>query len=305
MPFKSVKDIPRGYVFNSMFYRRMYQQNKNILMAVIGKTGSGKSWACLSICESWYKFKWGIEYNPKNVCFTIDDLIQRLQNGNLRQGEILILEEAGVNVGNLDFQNKISKAFNYILQSFRSLNVGLIVNLPYFSMLNRQTRMLMHMMVETKEIDRKNKTCIIKPLLLDYNQRSGDEYHHYPKVLVDGLYAKIHQVTYDRPSDKLVNEYEIRKKAFVMGTIDNAGTESMMRNKITEPEAQAYYLKYICNLTYSEISEIMRCPPANTSKYITRALKKGISEENIKNYEFLYRKYTNLTKRPLMPTPVA
>ena len=48
----------------------------------------------------------------------------------LRKGELLIFEEAGANMGSLDFQNKVSKVFSYVLQSFRSLNIGILFNLP-------------------------------------------------------------------------------------------------------------------------------------------------------------------------------
>jgi len=83
-----------------------------------------------------------------------------LSGGELRKGEIIIFEEAGVNMGSLDFQNKVSRMFNYVLQSFRSMNIGILFNLPYLTMLNKQARMLLHFSMESAGVDPKQKKLL-------------------------------------------------------------------------------------------------------------------------------------------------
>lgn len=294
MAFKNINDIPPGHVTNSLFQSRMIRSNKNVLIATIGKTGSGKSWMNMSMCEMWYNYKFKRPYPEKNICFDIDQVIRLLASDTLERGEILILEEGGVNMGNMDFQTKIAKSFNYILQSFRSLNVGLVVNLPFFTMLNKQTRMLMHLLLETQEIDQKRKMVVVKPLLLDYNQRYGSEYTHYPKILVDGTYEKMHRLTFPKPSDALIEAYERRKKAFVLGTIESAQGLKKNSLNITELQAVCYYLRRIKEMEMRQIADMLKIKHQTVSKHYHTAMNHGLNEQNITDFKAFYRKYEDL-----------
>jgi ABC-type dipeptide/oligopeptide/nickel transport system ATPase component len=206
-----------GRILNNILYRKFARENKNFLGVVVGGTGSGKSWFCLTACEIWYKRYFNEEYPIENVGWNPSDIMNRIVNGNLREGEILILEEGGTSMSSLEFQNKIAKLFNYILQSFRSKNIGLIINLPNFSMLNKQTRMLMHMLFQTNNIDRANERIILVPYHLQYNQQTGKLYRHKPRVMIEGVMEKIHFISYPKPSDNLIKAYEKRKLSFVDG----------------------------------------------------------------------------------------
>jgi len=209
-------EIEEGKISNGILFNRMIRNNKNFLCAFTGSTGSGKSWSGLRFCELWYKKKFNKEFPIKNVCFEVGEVMENLVHGDLKRGEILILEEAGTSMGSLDFQNKASKLFNYILQTFRSRNIGLVVNLPYLSMLNKQTRMLLHMKFQTVEIDKKEKKCWLKPFLLQVNQSTGKVYNHYPRAMIDDVSQPIELIGFSKPSEKLIKEYENKKADFVM-----------------------------------------------------------------------------------------
>lgn len=206
-----------GLILNNILYRKFVRENKNFLGVVVGGTGSGKSWSCLSLCESWYKKHFNQEYPPENIGWNPSDIMNRIVNGNLNAGEILILEEGGTSMSSLEFQNKIAKLFNYILQSFRNKNIGLLINLPNFSMLNKQTRMLMHMLFQTYEIDKAKQRVVLVPYHLQYNQQTGKLYRHKPRIVVDGVMEKIDFISFPKPSDKLIKEYESKKLKFVDG----------------------------------------------------------------------------------------
>jgi len=214
-----------GKLMNSIIKRRLLKNNQNILVAITGKTGSGKSYSTLSICELYYNEVLNKEFPIENCCFSLEELMKRLRSGQLKKGDLLILEEAGVNAGSLDFQNKIVKMFNYLLQSFRSLNVGLIVNLPMFSMLNKQSRMLMHLHLQTVTIDKDKKIAILKPLWLQYNQHSGKLYLHRPEVYNDGVPEKIDYIVCPLPSSELRKKYEQKKENFLFGLVDEFNKE--------------------------------------------------------------------------------
>jgi ABC-type dipeptide/oligopeptide/nickel transport system ATPase component len=233
---KSIDELKEGEILNSIFYRRMITSNQNILIAVCGKTGSGKSYACISMCDSWYQKYFGMSFPIENICFSIESVMERLVHGNLRKGELLIFEESGTSMSNLEYQNKLCKLFTYVLQSFRNRNVGIIFNLPYFSMLNKTTRMLMHILIQTQEI-KKNK-CILKPLHLQWSQYGDKCYQHFPRIMIDGGYEMIEFISYSKPPTSLCDPYELKKKSFVDNLSEDVLENAKRGNKIPFTELQ-------------------------------------------------------------------
>ena len=135
--------VKEGFFFNKWLENR-FLNNKNVLTAITGQTGSSKSYQDLRRAELWYRKNFNEDYPEDNICFSVAELMKRITSKNLRKGDIFVFEEAGANLGSLDFQTKISKMFNYVLQSFRSMNVGIFFNLPHLSMLNKQAIILIH-----------------------------------------------------------------------------------------------------------------------------------------------------------------
>ena len=209
--------LQEGQVLSNIIYDRMIRNNKNILMGVVGPTGSGKSYICLRVAELWYKRYFKEDFPVENICFSIEELMQRIVHGKLPRGTLLILEEAGVNAGSLDFGKKLVKSLNYVLQSFRSKNIGILMNLPHFGMLAKQTRQLLHMVMETYEVDKSKKLSRVKPFMIQVNQTTGKVYKHYPRAVVNGFYETIELFTYYIPSESLIEAYESKKEEFVDG----------------------------------------------------------------------------------------
>ena len=183
---------------------------------------SGKSYSNMRIAELWYKRRFNEEFPVKNICFGVLDLLKRIRSKELpvRKGELFILEEAGTSMGALDFASKTAKIFSYILQSFRSMNLCLLMNLPYFTMLNKQARELVHLQLETIKIDPNEKKLYLKPYLMQTNPTSGKLYRHFPRVVIDGCMESITFIRYGLPDKKLSSAYEEAKQNFVISTID-------------------------------------------------------------------------------------
>jgi len=133
--------IKQGEFLYKWMYNRTIGRNQNVILAFTGGTGTGKTYSCLNIGEQWYENKFKQEFPIDHCCFDLGQLMKRIitlsKNGKLRKGELFILEEAGANFGNLDFQKKISKLFSYILQSFRSMNLILLMTVPVLTMINK------------------------------------------------------------------------------------------------------------------------------------------------------------------------
>lgn len=215
--------LNEGDVLNSIFQNRLIRNNKNCIVVTTGPTGSGKSYSDMRIAELWYQKRFNEPFPIENICFGILNLLKRIRSKErpIRKGEIVILEEAGTSAGALDFQSKSAKIFSSVLQSFRSLNICLLMNLPYFTMLNKQARELVHIQLETIMIDQKEKKSYLKPYQMQTNTSTGKLYRHFPKVVIDGCKESISFISYGLPNKELSDKYEENKQNFVFSNIDD------------------------------------------------------------------------------------
>lgn len=211
-----VEEFKEGDYFCRWLRSRLIKKNKNVLGVELGPTGSGKSYRDLRKAELWYKFHFNEEFPEDHICFGVLQAMELISSGKLRRGDIIIFEEAGANLGNLDFQSKISKFFTYVLQSFRSMNIGVFFNLPYFSMLNKSARQLMHYKSESDGVDHENKQNKCRFYLQQVNQSTGKIYSKHPRVKYKRRVRKIKNFKYSMPSKRLVDAYEARKLAYLM-----------------------------------------------------------------------------------------
>lgn len=212
------KALNEGAYINKYIGNR-FKANKNIIMVITGSTGSGKSYTSLRLAEHWYNYFFKKEFPVENVCFSLEEVARRLKDRTLQRNELLILEEAGANLGAADFQAKVSKVFTYILQSFRSMNIGLILTLPVLTMLNKQARQLLHAHLTTEGINR--GVCKLKLKIHQLNQHTGKSYWKSPIITFQGMRSKMPYVTYTLASPDLRAKYEKRKEEFVYKLVDN------------------------------------------------------------------------------------
>lgn len=204
---------------NKYFENRTIRKNKNVIGITTGQTGSGKTYSQLSMAEGWYEYQFNQEFPIGNVAFSLGALIKKINelqvNNKLRKGETFVLEETGANFGNLDFQKKLSKMFSYILQSFRSMNLILLMNVPIFTMINKSARQLVHFQMNTKSIDYETKTCKVSCKMHQINEQSGKSYWKYPRARINGKMRTIERFTFPKPSERLIQLYEKEKLKFV------------------------------------------------------------------------------------------
>jgi hypothetical protein len=223
-----------------------FNANKNGLIVVTGGTGSGKTYSALKFCECWYKYKFNEPFPIENVCFSLEEVARRLKDRKLRKCEYLILEEAGANLGAADFQMKISKIFTYILQSFRSMNIGLVLTLPVLTMLNKSARQLIHMHLTTSGIV--GGKCNLKVKIHQLNQHSGKSYWKRPHINNGGMSAKVDMIAFTLCSKELRDAYEKKKSDFVYKLVDNFEDNVRTKeekNKIKDESLMQAREKYI------------------------------------------------------------
>ena len=272
-----------GEIFNKWLESRLIRQNKNVLSAELGSTGSGKSYRDLRKAELWYKYHFNEPFPVDNICFGVADVMQKLTRENLRRGEIFVVEEAGVNLGSRDWQQKFSKMFNYILQSFRSMNIALFFNLPYLSMLDSQARHLLHYYAESVGIDHDKKLNKCKPFFLQVAQGTGKIYRKYPKVKYKGRTIKIKRFNYAMPSQYIIDAYELQKenylKQLIKGFADKA-TGKVPDRRPNDLAFKCYDMHLTKGLPQSEVAEQIGKSQPLVAKYVKEVRKWLESNDN-------------------------
>jgi len=284
--------IPEGLVINRYFENKLIKKNQNIIFAITGATGTGKSFLCLSMVNNWYNYHFKENLPIENICFSIDEIMKLLHSKKLRKGEIIIMEEGGVLMNALNFQNKISKLFTFVLQSFRSMNIGIVMNLPVLSMLNKSARLLLHAHLITSGIDRDINKCKCKALFHQLNQTSGKSFWKYMRIKWNGKARKIERISYSYPRKELAEEYEKKKFKFVsdlnegfVQKLEEQHAEEEYKDKrkdLSDVEKEVYDL-LITGYSLKEIAVIVEKSYQNCHQTRTRIEKKGYKTKISKN----------------------
>lgn len=206
------------------YMKNLIDSNRTFLCSVVAPVGKGKSWSCLRWGELWYSYYHGSKFPRENICFGAEQLLKRLNDeseNKLKKGDLLILEEGGVNIGNKKFMSKINLAVNYVVQSFRSLNIILFINVPFVNFLDKSVRMLQTAIFEIEHVDKSKGQTYIKPYFIQVNQWSGKVYKKWLRLVDTRTHRKIKikRVCISKPSLEIVNLYEPLKKIFVKDTI--------------------------------------------------------------------------------------
>lgn len=209
-----IRGIDAESVVVQRYRRRMIAQNKNWLGIITGSTGSGKSYAALRLAE-----EIDPTFNIDRCVFTPHDFMRLFEQKKVGKGQIIIWDESGVSLGARDFATKVNKAINYYLQTFRSKNTGVIFTLPSLNMLDSQTRILAHTLMEPKGVKQEMQMCILKLWELQNNPVMGKTYRHCIKVSYNGNVYKLNSIGLKIPSVKLRHAYEKKKDDFVTNLV--------------------------------------------------------------------------------------
>jgi len=212
-------------VFIDYVRTRLLKLNKNYIAFVTGPTGSGKSLASLRIGELADH-----EFNINHVVFSSQEFLKLLNKpGELKPGNIVVYDEAGVGMSNREWHQKENIAMGKVGQTFRHRNIGLIMTVPTTDFVDIQLRILAHSLFITDYIDYPNKTCFLKHYKIQYNPRTGDTYKKKPKFRSNGEIVIIPKIGLRLPKKKLLNAYLKKKDGFTSQL--NEETEEVYETK--------------------------------------------------------------------------
>jgi len=266
-----------GY-FPSYIIQRV-SRNENFICCISGGTGSGKSYSALRLAESLDP-----NFDIRNVCFTPKEFVDLIDGRlkPLKAGANIIWDEMQVSMSNLDYQSLQAKLINYVLQTFRYQNFVLWVTTPHFSFLNASVRKLFHGRMETLSINKNDKMCKLKPLLLQTNQKSGEIYEKYlrAKIKSKGI-VPVRRIKVKLASSDLIKQYEDKKDRFNTELRNNVRTELQYledgdkKRPLTEKQREIVDLMMKEN-TIPQICQELKVHPTYIYSQMKLIKKKGI-----------------------------
>ena len=178
--------------FGNWVNRRL-KTKRNFLMAVVGETGSGKSYLALRLAE---KFDRNGDFNADHIVFTPNnflDCVNRLGNNCF-----LVIDEAGLMFSHREYATMVNRMLGFVLQSFRYKFLNCIFTLPNLGFMDYVGRSLMH--------------CVVRML----DQGYGAVYRVQKDQLGRKIFfPKIGYLKTELPSDAIIEAYE-EKKARIM-----------------------------------------------------------------------------------------
>ena len=248
------------------FNAQVHKKNSNNLVSVVGRTGSGKTWSAITICEIMSKMD-GVPFGIENIVFSLRELMELINSGKLQRGSKIIFDEPQVSISAREFQSEANKVFNYLLSTFRHRNFSLFFCTPFETLLDKNTRKLFHVKIETAGVDSKNNTCKLIPLYLEHVDFQEEPYKKKLIVVFPNedktktLSIRLDDWVIPRASNELIKLYEEKKMAF---------TTNLNKN------IQARLSKY-------EDSGKSMTAPQEEEKYIP--IKQKVSEALIEDYK--------------------
>ncbi len=207
---------------------RTMKQNKNNLISIVGKTGSGKTWSAISICEIMSEMD-GVPFSIDHVVFSLRELMDLINSGKLKRGSKLVFDEPQVSISAREFQSEANKVFNYLLSTFRHQNLTLFFCTPFETLLDKNTRRLFHARFETMSINRNKKTCRLKPRFIEYSDFKPEPYRkqliiNYKDGNGKSKSQKLFYWDVPKPSEELIKRYEEKKLNFTTNLNKNIST---------------------------------------------------------------------------------
>lgn len=197
-------------IVRQKIWKRMNIDNEHFMGAVVGREGSGKSHSALSIARTVDP-----SFTADDVFFDPQDLLEAFDSDDYGTGNVIILDEAGVGLGNRSWYDKEQILLNQTLQTVRDDNMGVFFTLPRLEELDSQTIGRLHAFIEMLDTYPDDGWAVSKWKNIDLTRDGrGQDYKRYTRLRVDGVKKRITRFGISAPPSDLVAAYEQQKESF-------------------------------------------------------------------------------------------
>ncbi len=194
-------------------YSKIYHKNGNYIMLILGKPGSGKSFAALKIAYDLDRTEHNKpKFNPwTNIFFNFEDFLNGVENGKSR-GEVFILDESGIIEGiqSRNFMSTGNKIASSLFQTMRVKGQIIIILAPAGLMIDKQVKFTVHADIIMQDHDKHHSWGTIK--IHDDDLWEAEFYRKYLVSKVDGERVQWRSSFFEKPPKMLVDIYEKMQK---------------------------------------------------------------------------------------------
>lgn len=225
---------------------RTFRKNQNNLVAVVGPTGSGKTWSAISICEIMEKMD-GVPFTIDHIVFSLTELMELINSGTLKKGSKIVFDEPQVSISAKEFLSEANKIFNYLLSTFRHRNFSLFFCTPFETLLDKSSRKLFHMRIQVVGVNSNKNTCRVLPYFLEHSEHKDRTYRKSLSVIQKNPIKKGYKVSrvgywdIPKPSNDIIELYEKKKREFT----DNLNQNITERLKRFEAKGKSMTMKNV------------------------------------------------------------
>ena len=181
-------------------------KNRNHSVLCVGKPGTGKSWSMLRMGEALDE-----TFTVDSVIYDIEELLDKINSGEISKGQCVLLDEAGIIVSNREsYMNKYNKAMSHILQTWRHRNIILLVTVPNISYIDKGLRSMFDSLCITREVVKSRGVVKVDWKFIQTNYQMGKTYYHRAKSAL----REVLNIEIGKPTLKIRRTYEKRKVEF-------------------------------------------------------------------------------------------
>lgn len=231
-------------------------------MYYIGERGQGKSYAALRTAEV-------IDptFNIDRVVFGTKELfrlIKLLENkGGSLKGKVIVYDEAGVGMGNRDWQKENNKLMNYFLQQCRTFQLVIIYTTPNLSFVDKQARVMGGVVVK---FSAKLGRGFGMPYGVETDEMSGEL--RTPRFYVGSHLLGVQP--FSMPSKSLADAYEEKAQAQKRTSFD---LENLYKGRLTKQQKEIWDL-HKQGLLNKDIADMRGVHNSHITRVLQAARKK-------------------------------
>lgn len=261
--------------------QKRLEQNRSVLALFIGPTGSGKSYAAITTALTFCPERFNID----NVVFNVQDFVRLMRYGNLQRGDVIVFDDAGLNINSRTWFSLQNNIFSMVTQSFRYRQIVTLVTTPDWSFIDAQVRSLFDVFFEATETQ-----GLMKPFLHFPSPILGDRrpWRKYPQTQINGKLQRLSLIQFYPAPQSFLDQYEAKKKEQLEAhyekfekQLDFLEKEEEMKRKVVMKKIEAEKKKIEIDEEREkrnlEISEMIR----RNVTYSEIATKYGISEKTV------------------------
>ena len=271
--------IKNNFLYHEI-HKRCQIENKNFTLLVAGQVGCGKSYSALRIAQDMDK-----TFDITRVCFSVSELLALMDEGKLKKGSAIIMDEASGSEENIDsrsFMSTENRIMSFVATTCRALNLFVIYITPSVRQIDLRVRSIgVGGTLILKKVYREHGYTRGEFYWQTFNARSGKIYTPKPRLYdtKTGKRTLVDYVLIPKPSEELIKTYEQKKSSFIQDNLKRwrQQLQDKENNKTEKPTAP--------RLTLDELKETILSNPEEyknpSGRYSSQLIKAKLSVSDV------------------------